>query len=325
METLRWVLLLIGVVIIAAVYLTGRHVRRSRDEEQYLDDDPTDVLTRRTVPPPPSRAPEQDADVESLGVALEELGHLIAEREGHGVPERAQSAVSSPVSPREVARDAAPAAPRRAVDGAEPGQRRNVARREVEQFPEGESERAAALPRACERSVAKPVPPRRPVSAPAPSGVAEGSPARRLEEKIVALHVMARSGEHFTGTAIQRAAEAAGLEFGRMKIFHRTSGTGAMDASVFSMANIVEPGWFDPEGFEDFSTPGLIFFLQLPGPLDGPTALESMLTAARRVAGDLEGELRDQTRSVLSKQTVEHLREEIREYQRRQRLVQHRL
>ena len=35
----------------------------------------------------------------------------------------------------------------------------------------------------------------------------------------------------------------------------------------------------------------------------------------------LNGELRDQSRSVLSKQTIEHLREGIQDYRRRQRLV----
>jgi cell division protein ZipA len=156
---------------------------------------------------------------------------------------------------------------------------------------------------------------------PARARQASAEPAVAVEEKIVAVYLIAPPQAPFHGPDVLAAARAASLEHGDMRIFHRLQ-AGDDPRPVFSMANSVEPGWFDIEAMDEFETPGLALFLQLPGPLDGVTALDALLAAAQIMQRQLGGELRDAQRSVLTKQTMAHLREDMQEYARRQRLVQ---
>ncbi|MGH8235255.1 MAG: cell division protein ZipA [Rhodanobacteraceae bacterium] len=135
-------------------------------------------------------------------------------------------------------------------------------------------------------------------------------------DRIVSLFVMAHEGEVFRGSDIVVAAEKAGLRFGAMHIFHRLV-DGRPDAGpVFSMANMVKPGYFDMGRISDLATPGVTFFITLPGPLAALDAWEAMLPAAQRIAELLGGELLDEDRNALGRQRVAGLREELRAWDR---------
>jgi cell division protein ZipA len=135
-------------------------------------------------------------------------------------------------------------------------------------------------------------------------------------DRIVSLFVIAREGEAFRGSDIVVAAEKAGLRFGAMHIFHRLV-EGRPDAGpVFSMANMVKPGYFNMARIGDLTTPGLTFFITLPGPLAALDAWEAMLPVAQRIAELLGGELQDEDRNALGRQRVAGLREELRAWDR---------
>jgi cell division protein ZipA len=135
-------------------------------------------------------------------------------------------------------------------------------------------------------------------------------------DRIVSLFVIAREGEPFHGSDIVVAAEKAGLRFGAMHIFHRMA-EGRPDAGpVFSMANMVKPGYFNMARIADLTTPGLTFFITLPGPLAALDAWEAMLPVAQRIAELLGGELQDEDRNALGRQRVAGLREELRAWDR---------
>jgi len=71
---------------------------------------------------------------------------------------------------------------------------------------------------------------------------------------------------------------------------------------------------------EDVTFPGIAMFVQLPGPDDPVAAFEEMLRTARRLADGLDGVVCDDTRSTLTGQVINHMRERIAEFSRRQRL-----
>ena len=144
-------------------------------------------------------------------------------------------------------------------------------------------------------------------------------PAPKPEPKIVVIYVVARSGWPFRGTDVFETAREAGLEYGDMRIFHHYQSAGGRRQSVFSLASMVEPGWFDEAEQDQMQTPGLALFLQLPGPMEGVKAFDAMIEAAQTLKRSLGGELRDASRSVMSQQTIAHLRDEISEYERLQR------
>ncbi|MBQ25108.1 cell division protein ZipA [Alcanivorax sp.] len=151
---------------------------------------------------------------------------------------------------------------------------------------------------------------------PAPKAPREPQPV--LE--VIVVHLIAHRGAPFEGSALLRMLLEAGLRYGRMNIFHRHVSVQDADELQFSMANAVEPGTFDLDTMEDKTFAGVTFFLKLPGPTDAIGALDKMLSICQRLAAELDGELKDEQHSVLTPQTMEHLRQRVQEFERRQRV-----
>lgn len=136
-------------------------------------------------------------------------------------------------------------------------------------------------------------------------------------ERIVTLHVAAQHGALLHGSDIVVAAEKAGLEFGDLGIFHRRAVGRAAEGPVFSMANMVKPGYFDMANLDALHTPGVTLFMTLPGPLPALDAWEMLLPTAERLAELLEGRVLDEDHNALGRQRVAHLRDELRAWDRR--------
>lgn len=151
-----------------------------------------------------------------------------------------------------------------------------------------------------------------PAPAPAPSGLKE----------IIVVNAVSKDPAGFNGEELLHILLTCDLRFGKMNIFHRYEKSNAKGAVQFSVANAVEPGTFDLNNMRSFKTPGICLFLQLPGPQDGQKALEYMVETAQCIARNLNGELRDENRSALTAQTVEHFRSRIREFDRK-RMAKH--
>ena len=64
-------------------------------------------------------------------------------------------------------------------------------------------------------------------------------------------------------------------------------------------------------------SPGIAFFLQLADSDDALAIFEDMLNAAHQIANTLGGEIRDKDMSLLSGQSVEHMRQSIADFSRR--------
>ena len=154
-----------------------------------------------------------------------------------------------------------------------------------------------------------------------PGASAKTAPVREQgEQLILALHVMPRETEEFAGAGLMAALETCNLKFGRYKVYHRLEGAGDAALSVFSVANVMEPGSFDPATLADGTFPGLTLFMVLPGPRGGVAAYADMLATARQLAQQLGGEVLDQQRSTLTRQTARHIRERIIQFELQQRL-----
>jgi cell division protein ZipA len=153
---------------------------------------------------------------------------------------------------------------------------------------------------------------------PTPAAASKGAAPAPDFEKIVSLHVAAREGELIHGADLVVAAEKVGLSFGAMSIFHRSVDGRAEQPPIFSVANMVKPGTFDLRDLEKLETPGLSFFMALPGPLSGLDAWDAMLPAAQRMAELLNAVVLDDQRNGLGRQRIAHLRDELRAFDRKQ-------
>jgi cell division protein ZipA len=145
---------------------------------------------------------------------------------------------------------------------------------------------------------------------------AQSTPSSHQE--LIVLNAMSPSDKPFNGNDLLQILMACDVRYGKMNIFHRYENADGTGEIQFSVANLVEPGNFDLDEIEGFTTPGVVFFMHLPGPADSIKAYEAMVETARCLVKNLDGELRDQTHSVATKQTLEHYKQRIRDFERRQ-------
>lgn len=135
------------------------------------------------------------------------------------------------------------------------------------------------------------------------------------ESLLIIFYIMSPKGHYFTGEGIHAVMTSAGLTHGEHKIYHYLEEKSA----VFSIANAVEPGFFEISQLKKVSTPGLAVFLQLPGPLECRKAFDTLLEISKRLASALTGELCDENRSVLTPQIITHLKDKVESYRIKQK------
>jgi cell division protein ZipA len=136
-------------------------------------------------------------------------------------------------------------------------------------------------------------------------------------ERIVTWYVAARAGEMLAGTDVVVAAEKAGLQFGDMGIFHRIQDGKPELGPIFSVANMIKPGSFDMARVAALETPGLSFFMTLPGPIPALDAWDTMLPTAQRLGELLDGLVLDEDRNALGRQRIAYIRDDLRGWDRR--------
>lgn len=130
-----------------------------------------------------------------------------------------------------------------------------------------------------------------------------------MKSDIIVLYILPKAGQHLAGAQINSSAQAMGLNFGEMNIFHYKSN----DRNVFSLANMLEPGSFDANTIHDLKTTGLTVFMQIQSgdPLDD---LTEMLQRSYQLAGLLDARLCNHRREPLTEQDAENYRTQVSEF-----------
>lgn len=134
----------------------------------------------------------------------------------------------------------------------------------------------------------------------------------------VILTVMAPPGRTFEGPRIQAAAEELDLRLNADGVFERfPDRETAGDAPVFGMAHLRKPGAFELRTLRDLSTPGLLLFMSLPGPLEGTEALDLLVVSADHLARNLGGTICDERHNRLTNSMLLRLRGQAADLERR--------
>ncbi len=181
--------------------------------------------------------------------------------------------------------------------------------------PQGETTRASGQKREVSGQVSagKAIP-----VAEAAGGAREKLQDRPPASEVIVINILARSGEVFAGDQLMQAMLGCDLRYGDMSIFHRYTNADGTGKIIFSVANGVKPGTFSIDELETTQSPALSMFMGLPGPEKPMQAFALMEETARRLALDLGGEMKDEQFSVMTQQTLEHYRQRIRDYERKQ-------
>ena len=143
------------------------------------------------------------------------------------------------------------------------------------------------------------------------------------EQLIISLTIVGQRGRRFTGEAIMDAMSQLGIAYGDLRIFHYLDlNNNSRPQVILSVANIVEPGIFDLDKMRTFDSPGLVIFMRLPGPLEPRAALDVLLDKGKALANLLQGDLCDESRNVLSAQSIGYLKEKVEAFRFKQKMSQ---
>ncbi|MUK65658.1 cell division protein ZipA [Aliivibrio fischeri] len=137
------------------------------------------------------------------------------------------------------------------------------------------------------------------------------------EEDVIVINVHGMGSDRFSGNRLFNSLEQNGLVFGDMAIYHRHSDLSGAGKVLFSVANMVSPGHFQvPEG-EEFSTPGISFFLPLPCYGDAEHNFKLMLQTAQMISSELGGNVLDEKRDMLTPNKIDEYKQRVKVFCRK--------
>jgi cell division protein ZipA len=79
---------------------------------------------------------------------------------------------------------------------------------------------------------------------------------------------------------------------------------------------MVDPGTFDLNKIDNFTTPGLSLFIQLPLPMNCIQAYNKFIKQAQLLSKSLNADLYDEKFNILTPQIISHTLENINSFQR---------
>lgn len=158
-----------------------------------------------------------------------------------------------------------------------------------------------------------------PPSPPQQNSAPDTSPSPANPTLTVLLTVVPAPGQLFHGPSILLAIQEQRLRL-HNGVFEQMCSDHEREQALFGVAHLREPGTFELHSIGNLTTPGLLMFMQLPGPLEPTSAIDRMVTTAKQLAHKLGGIVCDERRNKLTPQGLGKLHNDAAELERKLRL-----
>lgn len=134
------------------------------------------------------------------------------------------------------------------------------------------------------------------------------------EPDFLVLNVHARGGEMLMGVKLFQCLERHHLIYGENSVYHRHADLAGTEPVLFTVANMVSPGYFPQDHLEEFATPGIAFYLMLPCHGRADDNFNLMLQTVQRIADEMGADILDHERNLITPQRLKGYREKAKKY-----------
>ena len=130
----------------------------------------------------------------------------------------------------------------------------------------------------------------------------------------VIVHIQMPEGLSMQGSKLLPAVNTLGFKYSEEGFFNRHIDPAGQGPVLFRLVNMYNPGTFDIDNMEQFSTAGVSLFMTLPCEGDGLAAFNMLHSAAKKIADEFGAQILDAEREEMTVERVRQYVEQVRAF-----------